>query len=219
MELKVQKRESLGKKAAALRGEGLIPAELYGHGLQNIHLSVPVKDFRKVFAAAGESSVVTLEVGSEKVPVLVYDVQYHPISGEVAHVDFYQVRMDEEIETAIPVEFLGEAPAVKAHGGILVKAMQEIEVEALPGDLPSSIKIELSSLDEIGKSIYVKDLQVGERVKVLVSPETVVATITAPVEEEVAPPAPVDLSAIKTEGEEKKEEREAEKAQEETEGK
>ena len=217
MELTAQKRELTGKKVSAMRAEGFVPAELYGRGLQNVHLNVSSKEFKKVFQEAGESSVVTLSVDSEKLPVLIYDVQYHPVSGDVAHVDFYQVRMDEKITASIEVEFIGEPPAVKAFGGILVKAMQEIEVEALPAYLPSEIKVDISGLDEIGKSIYVKDLRFGKEVKVLVSPDTVVATITEPLPEEVvaAPAEPVDLSAIKTEGEEKKAERDAEKAEEE----
>lgn len=214
MELSVQKREVFGKKAAALRGTGTVPAELYGHGLENLHLSVPAKEFKKTLEKAGESSVVTLNYDGQKLPVLIYDVQYHPVSGEVTHVDFYQVRMDETITTSIKVDFVGLPPAEKAFGGILVKAMQEIEVEALPGDLPSEIKVNLNSLAEIGNSIYVKDLKFGKGVKVLVSPETVVATITAPMAEEVVEAAPVDLTAIKTEGEEKKAERDAAKEKE-----
>ena len=217
MELSVQKREVSSGKAAALREQGMVPAELYGHGLENLHLGVPMKDFKKVLGAAGESSVVTLNFDSKKLPVLIYDVQYHPVTGEVTHVDFYQVRMDEVITTSIKVEFVGLPPAEKAFGGILVKAMQEIEVEALPGDLPSEIKVDLSVLAEIGNSIYVKDLKFGKGVKVLVSPETVVATITAPMAEEEVVAAPVDITAIKTEGEEKKEGRDAEKAAKETE--
>ena len=96
MELTAQKRELTGKKVSAMRAEGFVPAELYGRGLQNVHLNVSSKEFKKVFQEAGESSVVTLSVDSEKLPVLIYDVQYHPVSGDVAHVDFYQVRMDEK---------------------------------------------------------------------------------------------------------------------------
>lgn len=198
-----------------MRAEGVIPAELYGHGLENLHLGVSAKEFKKALEKAGESSVVTLNYDSQKLPVLIYDVQYHPVTGEVAHVDFYQVRMDEEITASIKVDFVGLAPAEKAFGGIVVKAMQEIEVEALPADLPSEIKVDLGSLSEIGSSIYVKDLKFGKGVKVKVGPETVVVTITAPMaEEEVAPAAPVDLTAIKTEGEEKKAERDATKEKE-----
>lgn len=217
MELSVQKREVSSGRAAALRAQGMVPAELYGHGLKNLHLGVPAKEFKKALEKAGESSVVTLNVGSQKLPVLIYDVQYHPVTGEVTHVDFYQVRMDEAITAKIKVDFVGLPPAEKAFGGILVKAMQEIEVEALPGDLPSEIKVNLNSLAEIGNSIYVRDLKFGTGVKVLVSPETVVATITAPMAEEVVEAAPVDLTAIKTEGEEKKAERDATKEKEATE--
>jgi large subunit ribosomal protein L25 len=120
--------------------------------------------------------------------------------------------MDEKIKTKVSLEFIGEAPAVKDKGGILNKAMSEIEVEALPADLPRHLELDLSSLDDIDKSIYVKDIKVPAGVKVLVDADTVVATVTPPVAEEVkVTEEVVDVSAVKVEGEEKRAERAAEK--------
>ena len=215
MDLAVTKREKFGRQTKALRAEGLIPAELYGHGLANIHLSVPVKEFAKVFKEAGTNTVVTLLVEKDKRPALIYDVVHDAITDEVAHIDFYQVRMDEKIKAKVPLEFTGEALAVKEKGAILNKSMSEIEVEALPQDLPHKLLVDLTALDDVNKSIYVRDLAVPKGVKVLIEEDTAVATATppAPKEEEKVEEAPVDVSAVKVEGEEKKAERAAEKAE------
>lgn len=204
MELKAEKREILGGKVNALRKEGFIPAELYGHGKENVHLTVNGKEFAKVLKEAGESTVITLVIGKEKTPALIHDVNIDPISDAVLHVDFYAVNMNEEIDAEVQFEFVGEAMAVKTQGGVLVKSMHEIEVRALPANLPHSIEVDLSVLDNIHDSIHVKDLKVKSGVKLLAEPDAVIATIIEQeTEEEVA--GPVSVADVKVEGEEKKE--------------
>ncbi len=212
MELSAKKREKLGKAVKALREEGLIPAELYGRGLQNMHLVISAKEFNKTFKEAGESTVVTVNIEGDKRPALIYDISRDPVQDTVEHVDLYQVRMDEKIKTHVPLEFVGVAPAVKEKGGILTKAMHEIEVEALPGDLPHDIKVDISTLDDINKSIYVKDIAPIKGVELLADPETVIASITEKVAEEVAV-APPSVEDVVVETEEKKKERDATKAE------
>ena len=206
MDLAVETREKFGKAVKALGREGFIPAELYGHGIANLHLSVKRRDFEKVFRDAGESTVIHLVVGSEKRPALVHDIQKNYLTDEIIHIDFYQVRMDEKIKTHVPLEFIGESPAVKERGGILNKTFSEIEIEALPGDLPHHLEVDLSRLRDLNESIYVKDLEIPRNVKVLVEPETVLVTVAPPVEEEVIE-APADVTAVKVEAEEKVAER------------
>ncbi len=237
MDLTVKTREITGKKVRALRREGLIPAELYGHGLKNAHLAVPVKDFTKIFKEAGENTVVTLLVAplarnandtneranaanntnTEKHPVLIYDVQKNYLTGDVDHVDFYEVKMDEKIKAKVPLEFVGEAPAVREKGAAVNRSMSEIEVEAFPQDLPHRLTVDLSALDDFGKTIYVRDLIVPRGVELLVDPETAIATATEPIKEEVVEAAAAeptaDVTAVKVETEEKKTERTAEKDQ------
>lgn len=216
MELNVQKREILGRKTGASRDKGLIPAELYGKGLANFHLSVPVKEFKKVFKESGENTIVNVLLDGEKHPVLIQDVSYNPVTDELESVDFYQVRMDKKLKVGVPVEFVGVSLAVKEKNGLLVKALQEVEVEALPADLPRELKADLSKLTDIGQSIYIKDLEVPSGVKVLVNPETVVATVTAKVTEEeelkMQQAAAGGVEGLKVETEEKKAERDATKA-------
>lgn len=216
MELNVQKREKLGRGVKALRKQGLVVAELYGKGLENLHLSMSAKEFKKVFKQAGENTIVNVLLDGKKHPVLIQDVSYDPLTDEAWSVDLYQVRMDQKLKVGVPVEFVGVAPAVKEKNGLLVKALQELEVEALPADIPHNFKVDLSKISDIGQSIYVKDLEVPANVKVMVSPETVVATVTAKVTEEeelkMRQAAVAGVEGVKVETEEKKAEREATKA-------
>lgn len=215
MDLQVQKREILGRGVKELRKKGLVPAELYGKGTANLHLSIPSKEFKKLYKEAGENTVINVLIDGQKHPVLVNDVAYDPLSGEVRSIDLHAVRMDKKLKVGVPVEFLGVAPAIKEKNGLLVKALKEVEVEALPTDIPRSFKADLSKLTDIGQSIYVKNLEVPSGVKILLDPETVVATVTAKVteEEELAmQQATTGVETIKVETEEKKAEREAAKA-------
>ncbi len=215
MDLIVQKREKFGKQTGALRKQGFIPAELYGNGIANAHLAVSTKAFNKVFKQAGESTLINLVLESEnnqRRPVMINDVRLDPVTDQVLNVDFYQVRLDQQIKVKIAINFIGEAPAVKSQGGVFVKAMQEIEVEALPASIPHSLEVGLANLIEIGKSIYVRDLRPPAGVKILVNPETVIATITAQVaEEEIATAPEITVDTVKVETEEKKAERVAKK--------
>lgn len=213
MNLEVQIRNEKGRRVKDLRQQGLIPAELYGKGIENMHLAVKSKDFKNVFKEAGESSIINIVISDknkkEEIPVLIHDIQKDYLTDDIIHIDFYRVRMDEKIRTHIPLEFIGESPAVKNYGGILNKSMLEIEVEALPKDLPHNIPVDISQIKELDQSIYVKDLSIPKNVKILVDPETVIATVSLPKEE--VPSEPIDVSAVKVETEEKKLERSKEK--------
>jgi len=213
MNLEVQIRNEKGKRVKDLRRQGLIPAELYGKGIENMHLAVKSKDFKNVFKEAGESSIINIVISDknkkEEIPVLIHDIQKDYLTDDIIHIDFYRVRMDEKIKTHIPLEFVGESPAVKNYGGILNKSMLEIEIETLPKDLPHNISVDISQIKELDQSIYVKDLSIPKNVKILVDPETVIATVSLPKEE--APSEPIDVSAVKVETEEKKLERSKEK--------
>ncbi len=213
MELMVQKRNILGKKVNSLRKQGLIPAELYGKGAENLHLSVPAKDFKKAYKEAGENTIINIVVGNSKYPVLINDVSFDALSGDIQSVDFYRIRMDEKINVNVPLEFIGTSPAVKEKNGILVKSLQEVEVETLPADIPHEFKVDLSKLAEIGQSLYVRDLVIPKNVKVQVDLGTVIVTATAQMteEEELAmqKAGVAGVEEVKVEAEEKKAEKEA----------
>ena len=186
---------------------------LYGRGITNEHLAVPTKEFMKVFRAAGSTTIINLELSGKKHPVLVHDVQKNYITDEITHIDFYQIQQGQKIKAHVPVEFVGEAPAVKTHGGVLNKGMTEIEMEALPEDMPHQIEVNLESLQELGQSLHIKDLKISSKVHITVDPETVIVSVSEPRAEEEAP-AVVDVTAVEVEGDQKKQEREAKKSEE-----
>ncbi len=213
MELAVHTRDLKAKSAKALRKEGLIPAELYGHKVKNEHFAVPAKEFGKIFREAGTSTVVTLHAGSEKKSVVIHEVGRDYVTGEFTNIDFYQVKMNEKMRTRVPVEFTGVAAAVKEKGAVVNKSMLEIEVEALPNDLPHRLTVDLSVLDDVNKSVYVRDLAVPKGVTIHADPDSAIVTALPPVKEEEKVEAPVDVADVKVESEEKKAERAAEKTE------
>jgi large subunit ribosomal protein L25 len=178
--LKAKLREKKDGKKIAEKKQ--IPAILYGRGLKNKMLWVDYLDFSRIYGEVGESTLVELSVDGDGQDhrVLIYDVQQDPVTDEFSHADFYQVKMDEEIETEVELEFVGEAPAVKELGGVLVKNMDTIEVKCLPGDLPGDIIVDISKLKTFDDHIYVKDLPISDKVKIDVDPETVVALVSEP---------------------------------------
>lgn len=188
MHLKCQKREEVGGGVSKLRKAGMIPAVMYGHKIASENLALNYIEFKKVFEKAGENTVIELEIeGNGKANVLVHEVQMDPMTGSISHADLFQVRMDEKIETAIPLEFVGEAPAVKALGGVLVKNMDEVEVSCLPADLPSTIQVDLSMIEDFDVHIKVKDLKVSDKVEIKSDMENVIALVERPrTEEELA---------------------------------
>jgi large subunit ribosomal protein L25 len=187
VELKAKSRTELGKKAGALRRAGFLPAVIYGEGVPSQSIAVAYKDFEKAYKKAGESTIVKLDVDGKAYNVLIHDITYDPLKGTSLHADFYAVRMDKEIRTKVPVEFIGESSAVKNDGGILVKVVQEIEVEAFPQDLPHELKADLSLLDTLQSRILVKDIALPKGVKIHIDPEEVVALVESPrTDEELA---------------------------------
>ena len=213
MDLKADIRESLGSGSAkALRKKGFIIGEVYGLGKSNVHVAVQAKEFAKAYKASGETSVITLHAGSEQVPVVMHDLA-RDYTGAMFHIDFRRVDMNETITASVPVEFIGESQAVK-NGGVLVKAMAELEVEALPAHMPRSIVFDLSSLKETGESLHVSDAVLDKAVRVHVTlkadPSTVIATVIAQREEEEA--VSRTMEDVKVETAEEKAKRDAEKA-------
>lgn len=173
---KIREKENV----KTLREKGLIPAVVYGRGQKNISLSLDYQEFKKALETAGESTIIKLKVNNEIKNVLIYDVAKDPITDKFIHIDFYQVRMDEIITAEVRLAFEGESSAVKTLEGILIKTMNEVEVEALPGDLPHELKIDLSILETFDDHIKIKDIKLPEGVKIKLDPEDVVASVAPP---------------------------------------
>lgn len=204
LKLQAQSRTIFGKKVSSLIESGYIPAEIYGHNFENKHVQVSRKEFEKVFKEAGETGVITLEVENTAYPVLIHQLSYSQLGDTIRAIDFYVVNLKEKTRAEIPVHFIGESPAVKELGGVLVKALEKIEVEALPTDLPSRIDVDLSAIKELNHSIYIKDITISEKVRIIDDPDTVVAVVTErQVEKEEPAAAPVQEGEEQIENEAK----------------
>lgn len=203
-------RKEFGKKTNALKYNGLVPAVVYGPGVKNFSIEVSEKDFKKVLAKAGESSLVELVIEGEKdkKPVLIHEIQKDPVSDQIIHIDFYQADLKEEVEVAVPLVFEGVAPAEKELGGTLNKNMTEIEVKALPTNLPQEIKVNISGLKTFEDHILVKDLAIPANVTIMKGGDEIVAAVLAPVkvEEELAAEITENVEDVEKVEKEKKEE-------------
>lgn len=185
--LKAERRTVTGKKVKQLRRQGKLPGVVYGKMLEEpIPVMLDYKEADKVLRGATGSEILDLELEGQTLPVLVREKQKDFIKGTLLHVDFQAVSMTETIWAEVPIELEGEAPAVKNYGAVLVQSLDVLEVEALPGDLPERIVIDLGRLEEIGDMITVADLVLPPSVKVMADPDEAIVVATAPrTEEEV----------------------------------
>lgn len=173
--------------AKIIRRSQTLPAVLYGHGIENRLIQIDSLAFQRVFQAAGQTSLIELTIDNQLHTVLIRDVQHHPVKDTPLHVDFYQVRLDEAIQARVPLLFTGESKAIKDLGGVLIRNIDEVEVEALAQDLPHVIEVDISKLREFNQAIHVADLALPHGVKVLHESAEVVALVQAPrTEEELA---------------------------------
>ncbi len=198
-------KRSKTDKLGAVRSNGMVPAVVYGARVENTSISVPSVDFIKAWKVAGESSTIVLDLEGKKIDVLIHDLQVDPVKGFPIHVDFLAIDMNKTVEVQVPIEFIGVAPAEKSGLGVLVKVIHEVEIEALPKDLPHNIEVDLSSLVALGDQIHIKDVNLPKGVTMKTPADEVVALISA-VKEEVEEVAPVDLSSIEVEKKGKKDE-------------
>jgi len=197
LELEVLKREVKGKKVRFLRRGGLIPCNIYGHGIESQPVQVEARKLGQIIAKAGGTDLIALKMGDTDTPgmVLIRDVQRNPMTGEPIHVDFYQVNMAEKLKADVPLVFTGTAPALKLKNVSLMHAMTAVPVEALPDDLPHSIEVDISSLELPEQSLHVKDLKVSSKITILADPDQMlikVAEVRKVVEEVPAVEAPAE---------------------------
>lgn len=197
-ELKVSTRDTLGKKVRFLRRKGLTPANLYGPNIESIPLQVETTLLKRLIARVGRNALVTLMVDGKPRVVMIRDIQRNPLTDDLLHVGFFQVEMTHRVRTEVPLLFLGDAPAAKSSRVMLLQDLTALQVEALPGELPRNIEVDLSGLEEIGQTIHVRDIPVSDTLEVLNDPDQVVVRVmetrveveevVAAKEEEEAPP-------------------------------
>jgi len=180
IELKVTKREILGKKVKHLRRQGITPVHLFGHGIESLALQCDTGELERVLGQAGQTRLINLNLAKEKKPriAVVREFDRDWRRGELIHVDFYQVRMEEKIKLEVPVVLVGEAPALKSKTNMLEHELGTLTVECLPAKIPTSLEVDISSLTEPDQAIRVKDVTLGEDIAVLNNPDLVVVKIS-----------------------------------------
>lgn len=203
--LKVANRAERGKQLAKTRAAGQVPAVLYGPKEATQSITMSRSEFEKVLKEAGESTVVTLTGLDDDKDVLIHDVAYDAVTGAPLHVDFYSIEKGKKVTVNVPLEFIGEAPVLKL-GGVLTKVLHELEIEAMPKDLPHEITIDVSSITDFDSSITVADITIPQGVTVLNDPEEMIVVAAEAEEESEEPVAAVDMDAIAVEEKGKKEE-------------
>lgn len=210
--LKAQKREELSKKNNIIKKTGLIPAVLYGKKFANQNLKVVAKEFLNVYKQAGTSTLIDLEIEEEKpIKIIVADIQRDPVQNGIIHIDFKQINMQEEITADVALDFIGESPAIKKFGGVVLKNIESVEVKCLPADLPHDLKVDLSKLSAIDSHFAVKDLDISDKVKILNDADDVIAIVKA-IKAEEESVSVGNVSEIKVEGEKDGEKKDAEES-------
>lgn len=192
----VAKKRKEKQNMEEMRKAGEIPAVYYGFKQNSTPISVLSKDFIKVWKQAGESSTIILDADGEKIDALIHDVQMNPVKDIPIHVDFLVVDANKEIEVKVAIEFIGESPAVKGGVGMLLKVMHELEVRALPKNLPHAISVDLSGLANLHDQIHIKDIKLPSGVTAITNADEVIAAIAQMKEEVEEVVAEVDLSTI-----------------------
>lgn len=178
--LKAEKRNVVGKQVRALRRTGKLPAVIYGHHVDPMAITLEAHESNLTLSRASSTALINIDVDGKEYPCLVREKQRNYIKGGLIHVDFQAVSLTEKISASVSVELDGDSPAVKNHSAILIQNLTEIEVEALPTDLPESFMVDISKLTEIGDQILVKDLAVSDKVEILTDLDEVIVVATAP---------------------------------------
>ena len=186
LHLTVTARDIFGKRLKKMRHQGLIPANVFGPAFKSVAVSAQLKDFAKIYKAAGETAVVYVDLAKEEIPALIGNVQRHPITNAIIHIDFRKIDLKQKIETTVPVKTVNESPAV-ATGGVLLTQSDHVLVEALPEEIPQSIEIDLSKLLEIGAEFRVKDFPTSTTYTIKEDPEKILLSIIAHKEQSVTP--------------------------------
>lgn len=188
IELKVSRRTVTGKKVKVLRCQGITPLHLYGGGIKSEALQCATVELRRLLARTGRTALIGLRIDDEKKPknVLVREVQRAPASGELLHVDFFQVKMAEKIKVEVPLVLVGEAPALKQKENMLEHELSSLVIECLPGEIPAQLEVDVSALTEAEQAIRVRDITLDKDITLLSDPDHMIVKIVSRPLEKVA---------------------------------
>jgi large subunit ribosomal protein L25 len=204
IELKVTNREILGKKVKHLRRQGITPVHLFGHGIESLALQCDTGELERVLGQAGQTRLISLKLTKEKKPrtAVIREFDRDWRRGQLLHVDFYQVKMEEKIKLEVPIVLIGEAPALKSKANMLEHELGTLTVECLPAKIPTSLEVDVSSLMEPEQAIRVKDVTLDKDITVLNNPELVVVKISLRPVEKVEEKVEEELVEVAEEAEE-----------------
>lgn len=180
--LELEPRTVIGKKVRHLRRLGTTPVHLYGMGIDPLSVQGGSADIRQIVVQAGGNIPISVTVKGHKEPYFAFvrEVQRHPVTEEVLHIDLYQVIMTEVMQAEVPIYLVGEAPASRRLGGVLFQGLHSFRVECLPLDVPQYVELDMSVLDDFDKALHISDISVGDKVVVINDPEEVIARVNAP---------------------------------------
>jgi large subunit ribosomal protein L25 len=178
----VATRSVLGKRAKRLRWDGILPANVYGRGLESVAVQLPRREAEALLGEHGLNALIELDVEGEsrQRPVVVRSVQRHPLTRELQHLDFYQVDLTRPIQAMVPVTLTGEAPAVHTYQGIVITGADHVAVQALPADMPAHLEVSIEGLEELDEQLTVGDLMPPAGVEVLTEPEIMIVRVARP---------------------------------------
>lgn len=197
--LAIVKRDAFGKKLKKLRHQGLIPANIYGPKFESAAVSVDTKEFLKVYRIVRETGVIYVQLDKVEIPVLIRNIQKHPLSNSVIHIDLRKIDLTQKIETTVPVSTINESTAVTQKGGVLLTQAHELLIEALPTNIPQSIEIDITPLTEVGMEIKVKDILLSSGFIIKEDQEKVVISVVAHKEESITPETALETAEVITE--------------------
>ena len=178
--IEAQPRTVVGKQVKQLRSKGLVPAVVYGAKIEPVAIQIPYRPLEVTLMHAGGTQLIDIQVGGQTHTVLIRDVQRHVIKGNILHVDFFAVDVTQAITADVFIQLVGESPAVESSQGMLLTGTNYLTVETLPGNIPEYIQVDLSSLNELGDSIHVRDIDLGEDIKILNDPEELIVRVVQP---------------------------------------
>ncbi len=200
--LSVQPRKVVGRKVKTLRRQGFIPANIFGKKIKSANIQVNHDEFKKIYDTAGETNIVYINLTGEtkERPVLITNIHSNPVTGSFLHIDFHQIDLSQKVTASIPLTLVGTAPAEDEKGAVIVQVLNEIEIEALPTDLPDALEVDLSSLKEFGDSVSVKDIKIdSSKIEIKTDLEQQIVQAQEPKEEETTAPTesetPVEAEA------------------------
>jgi len=200
--LKASKRDVIGKQVKALRREGKLPAVIYGRHTEPINVSLDAHIANLALSKVGSSTLVTIDVDGKEYPALVRERQRNYIKGSLIHVDFLAVSLTEKLHAEVRIELTGTSLAVKDFNAVLVTGLHSLSVECLPADLPEHITVDISPLAKVGDGIHVRDISLGDKVRIMDDPDDMIVNATyAKIEVEEAPVAAAEGAvAVPAEG-------------------